>query len=91
MVPLPRLASMSPDELRGAMRGLGYRTQSDLAGATGVSRSTVGLWVEGNCHAQPVRGTGEYDNRRPPPGGDAAPHGDRGAAPGFLGLTRLSA
>ena len=47
MVPLPRLASMSPDELRGGMRGLGYRTQSDLAGASGVSRSTVSLWLEG--------------------------------------------
>jgi len=41
------LASMSPDELRGAMRGLGYRTQSDLAAAIGVSRSTVSLWLEG--------------------------------------------
>src|ERR1044071_1787980 len=33
------LASMAPDELRSAMRTLGYRTQSDLAGAIGVSRS----------------------------------------------------
>ena len=41
------LASMSPDELRSAMRGLGYRTQSDLAAAIGVSRSTVSLWLEG--------------------------------------------
>ena len=41
------LASMSPDELRSAMRNLGYRTQSDLAGAIGVSRSTVSLWLEG--------------------------------------------
>ena len=41
------LASMSPDELRTAMRILGYRTQSDLAGAIGVSRSTVSLWLEG--------------------------------------------
>ena len=41
------LASMSPDELRTAMRNLGYRTQSDLAGAIGVSRSTVSLWLEG--------------------------------------------
>ena len=41
------LASMSPDELRRAMRILGYRTQSDLAGAIGVSRSTVSLWLEG--------------------------------------------
>lgn len=41
------LASMSPDELRRAMRILGYRTQSDLAGAIGVSRSTISLWLEG--------------------------------------------
>ena len=41
------LASLSPDELRAAMRGLGYRTQSDLAAAIGVSRSTVSLWLEG--------------------------------------------
>ena len=26
-----RLASMAPDELRSAMRSLGYRTQNDLA------------------------------------------------------------
>ena len=43
----PRLASMSPDELKTAMRTLGYRTQGDLANAIGVSRSTVGLWLEG--------------------------------------------
>ena len=43
----PRLASMSPDELRGAMRSLGYRTQNDLAQAIGVSRSAVSLWLEG--------------------------------------------
>jgi transcriptional regulator with XRE-family HTH domain len=43
----PRLASMSPDELTGAMRTLGYRTQGDLANAIGVSRSTVSLWLEG--------------------------------------------
>ncbi len=42
-----RLASMSPDELRTAMRTLGYRTQNDLAGAIGVSRSAVSLWLEG--------------------------------------------
>ena len=42
-----RLASMSPDELRGAMRSLGYRTQNDLAQAIGVSRSAVSLWLEG--------------------------------------------
>ena len=43
----PRLASMSPDELKTAMRSLGYRTQGDLANAIGVSRSTVSLWLEG--------------------------------------------
>ena len=43
----PRLASMSPDELKTAMRTLGYRTQGDLAKAIGVSRSTVSLWLEG--------------------------------------------
>jgi DNA-binding transcriptional regulator YiaG len=42
-----RLASMSPDELRTAMRTLGYRTQNDLANAIGVSRSAVSLWLEG--------------------------------------------
>jgi transcriptional regulator with XRE-family HTH domain len=42
-----RLASMSPEELRAAMRTLGYRTQSDLASAIGVSRSAVSLWLEG--------------------------------------------
>jgi transcriptional regulator with XRE-family HTH domain len=42
-----RLASMSPDELRSAMRSLGYRTQNDLALAIGVSRSAVSLWLEG--------------------------------------------
>jgi len=41
------LASMSPDELRTNMRRLGYRTQSDLAAAIGVSRSSVSLWLEG--------------------------------------------
>lgn len=41
------LASMSPDELRSAMRTLGYRTQNDLANAIGVSRSAVSLWLEG--------------------------------------------
>ena len=40
-------ASMSPEDLRAAMRALGYRTQSDLAGAIGVSRSAVSLWLEG--------------------------------------------
>lgn len=43
----PRLASMSPEELRAAMRSLGYRTQADLANAIGVSRSAVSLWLEG--------------------------------------------
>lgn len=40
-------ASMSPAELRAAMRTLGYRTQADLAGAIGVSRSAASLWLEG--------------------------------------------
>ena len=43
----PRLASMSPEELRRHMRTLGYRTQADLANAIGVSRSAVSLWLEG--------------------------------------------
>ncbi len=43
----PRLASMSPEELRAAMRALGYKTQRDLAGAIGVSRSAVSLWLDG--------------------------------------------
>jgi len=43
----PRLSSMSPDELKTNMRALGYRTQSDLANAIGVSRSAVSLWLEG--------------------------------------------
>ena len=42
-----RLNSMAPDELRSAMRSLGYRTQNDLARAIGVSRSAVSLWLEG--------------------------------------------
>lgn len=41
------LASMAPEELRSAMRTLGYRTQNDLANAIGVSRSAVSLWLEG--------------------------------------------
>jgi hypothetical protein len=41
------LASMAPEELRSAMRTLGYRTQNDLANAIGVSRSAVRLWLEG--------------------------------------------
>lgn len=43
----PRLASMSPDELKAAMRALGYKTQNDLAAAIGVSRSAVSLWLDG--------------------------------------------
>jgi transcriptional regulator with XRE-family HTH domain len=42
-----RLASMAPEELRAAMRTLGYKTQSELATAIGVSRSAVSLWLEG--------------------------------------------
>ena len=38
---------MSPEELRAAMRTLGYRTQSELADAIGVSRSAISLWLEG--------------------------------------------
>ena len=47
LAPDPRLASMSPDELGRLMRLLGYRTQSDMARAIGVSRSAVSLWLEG--------------------------------------------
>ena len=47
MNPDARLASMSPEELRAAMRTLGYATQADLANAIGVSRSAVSLWLEG--------------------------------------------
>ena len=43
----PRLASMSPEELKSAMRILGYKTQNDLAAAIGVSRSAVSLWLDG--------------------------------------------
>jgi len=43
----PRLSSMSPDELKAAMRTLGYKTQSDVATAIGVSRSAVSLWLDG--------------------------------------------
>ena len=38
---------MRPEELRGAMRKLGYRTQNELAEAIGVSRSSVSLWLDG--------------------------------------------
>ncbi len=41
------LASMPPDELKSNMTKLGYRTQSELAVAIGVSRSAVSLWMEG--------------------------------------------
>ncbi len=47
--PREMLASMAPEELRAAMRTLGYRTQGDLAGAIGVSRSAVSLWLEGKA------------------------------------------
>ena len=43
----PRLASMSPEELKQAMRTLGFRTQADLASAIGVSRPAVSLWLDG--------------------------------------------
>jgi len=43
----PRLASMAPDELRAAMRTLGYKTQNELAAGIGVSRSAVSLWLDG--------------------------------------------
>ena len=43
----PLLESMSPEELRRAMRTLGYETQGDIAAAIGVSRSTVSLWLDG--------------------------------------------
>jgi transcriptional regulator with XRE-family HTH domain len=38
---------MSPEELRAAMRTLGFKTQNDLANGIGVSRSAVSLWLEG--------------------------------------------
>jgi transcriptional regulator with XRE-family HTH domain len=38
---------MPPEELRSAMRKLGYRTQNELAEAIGVSRSSVSLWLDG--------------------------------------------
>jgi DNA-binding transcriptional regulator YiaG len=43
----PLAASMPPEELRQAMRKLGYATHGDLAKAIGVSRSSVSLWVQG--------------------------------------------
>jgi transcriptional regulator with XRE-family HTH domain len=47
MVDDPRLASMSPEELRQSMHALGFRTQADLAHAIGVSRPAVSLWLDG--------------------------------------------
>jgi transcriptional regulator with XRE-family HTH domain len=38
---------MPPQELKAAMRKLGYRTQNELAEAIGVSRSSVSLWLDG--------------------------------------------
>ena len=38
---------MPPEELRAAMRKLGYRTQNDLAEAIGVSRSSISLLLDG--------------------------------------------
>ena len=43
----PLAASMPPEELRQAMRKLGYATHGDLAEAIGVSRSSVSLWLDG--------------------------------------------
>lgn len=46
-IPETLVASMPPEELRAAMRRLGYHTHNDLAEAIGVSRSSVSLWVQG--------------------------------------------
>ena len=43
----PLAASMPPEELRQAMRKLGFHTHADLAEAIGVSRSSVSLWAQG--------------------------------------------
>ena len=43
----PLAASMPPEELRAAMKKLGFSTHNDLAEAIGVSRSSVSLWVQG--------------------------------------------
>ncbi len=43
----PLLGSMPPQELRDTMKELGLGTQSALANAIGVNRSTVSLWLEG--------------------------------------------
>ena len=48
------LASMAPDELRSAMRTLGYRTQSDLAAAIDEAVETARLMAE--FAAAPLRG-----------------------------------
>ena len=75
----PRLASMSPDELRSAMRTLGYATQSDLASAIGVSRSAVSLWLEGKVGVprtpHPLRPVEGFACRRSEVSGDDRPHG----------------
>ena len=47
LAPDSMLASMQPKELRDAMHDLGFSTQSALAQAIGVDRSTVSLWLEG--------------------------------------------
>ena len=67
----PRLASMSPDELKAAMRTLGYKTQSDVAAAIGVSRSAVSLWLDGKVGV-------------PRPVAMLLQDADRGAAPALL-------
>ncbi len=41
------LVSMHPDELRETMEALGCTTQSALAAAIGVDRSTISLWLDG--------------------------------------------
>jgi transcriptional regulator with XRE-family HTH domain len=38
---------MHPDELRETMEALGCTTQSALAAAIGVDRSTISLWLDG--------------------------------------------
>ena len=41
------LVSMHPEELRETMEALGCTTQSALAAAIGVDRSTISLWLDG--------------------------------------------
>lgn len=41
------LISMHPEELRETMEALGCTTQSALAAAIGVDRSTISLWLDG--------------------------------------------